>query len=205
MDPDLALLEAWRSGDQAAGEQLFARHFAAVFRFFEHKVAADADELVQQTFLACVRARDQFRGQSSFRTYLFTVARHELYRFLRRARRDGERLDFGVTSIGEIVTTPGTRVARDQDAARLREALARLPAEQQLLLELCYWHELEPAALAEVFEAPPATIRSRLFRARRALRELLEAGEGAGAGAAADPLVRSLTEADPGDEAEPRD
>jgi RNA polymerase sigma factor (sigma-70 family) len=189
MDPDLALLDRWRGGDQAAGHALFSRHFASVFRFFEHKCRGDADELVQQTFLACVRARDQFRGQSSFRTYLFTVARHELYRHLRKLRRDEERLDFGVTSIGEIVTTAGSKLARQQHAERLREALQSLPAEQQLLLEMCYWHDLEPTALAEVFDVPAATIRTRLFRARKALRERLQADV-----SPSDPMVVALTE-----------
>jgi RNA polymerase sigma-70 factor (ECF subfamily) len=189
VDADLDLLEEWRAGDQTAGQALFARHFEDVYRFFAHKCRGDADELVQQTFLACVRARDQFRGQSTFRTYLFAVARHELYHHLRKLRRDDERLDFAVTSIGEIVTTPGSRIAREQEAERLREALATLPAEQQLLLELCYWHELEPTQLAEIFEIPAVTVRTRLFRARQALRERL--GDRAGS---SDPLIRALQE-----------
>ena len=61
------------------GQQLFKRHFRKVYRFFETKSSDDADELVQATFLACVRAKDQFRGDSSFATYLFTIARHELH------------------------------------------------------------------------------------------------------------------------------
>ena len=65
-----------------------------MFRFFEHKCRGEADELTQQTFLACVKGRDQFRGDSSFRTYLFTIPRHELYAHLRRLKRD-ERVDFG--------------------------------------------------------------------------------------------------------------
>ncbi|MCI0355339.1 MAG: 2-amino-4-hydroxy-6-hydroxymethyldihydropteridine diphosphokinase, partial [Acidobacteria bacterium] len=48
---------------------LFGRHFADIYRFFERKVAGEPDELVQETFLACVRRRDQFRRQSSFRTF----------------------------------------------------------------------------------------------------------------------------------------
>ena len=61
----------------------------------------------------------------------------------------------------------GTRAAVEQ----LRAVLRELPAEQQLLLELHYWHELDAGALADVFEVPPGAIRVRLLRARRALRE----------------------------------
>ncbi|HEX7837930.1 MAG TPA: sigma-70 family RNA polymerase sigma factor [Kofleriaceae bacterium] len=168
---DLALLDRWRSGDAGAGEALFQRHFDSIYGFFETKCEADADELVQSTFLACLRARDQFRKESSFRTYLFTIARHELYRVLRGRQRDGARLDFELSSIAELVSTPGTRIARGQEHRQLVEALRSLPVEQQTLLELHYWEDMDIAALAEVFEMPQATIRTRLHRARKALRE----------------------------------
>ncbi|HMG55334.1 MAG TPA: sigma-70 family RNA polymerase sigma factor, partial [Kofleriaceae bacterium] len=128
---DLALLDLWRAGDTAAGEALFQRHFDSIYAFFETKCEADADELTQATFLACLRARDQFRKESSFRTYLFTIARHELYRVLRGRQRDGERLDFALSSIAELVSTPGTRIARNQEHRQLVDALRRLPVEQQ--------------------------------------------------------------------------
>jgi RNA polymerase sigma factor (sigma-70 family) len=175
VDRDRELLERWRAGDRGAGQALFARHFDSMYRFFVNKCEGDADELVQATFLACLRSREQFRGEASFRTYLFTIARHELYRVLRSRRRDGERLDFMDTSIAELVTTPGTQLARNAEHQRLLEAMRGLPVEQQILLELHYWEETDIAGLAAVFEAPAATIRTRLHRARKALRARLEA------------------------------
>jgi RNA polymerase sigma factor (sigma-70 family) len=168
MDPDLALLEAWRAGNRRAGEDLFARHFADIYRFFEHKTADDADELAQQTFMACVAGRDSFRAQSTFRTYLFAIARNQLYSHLRRAPQRAQ-IDFAITSLAEIVTSLATRLGRAQQIEQLRVALSELPADDQLLLELHYWHDLDAAALGEVFEAAPGTIRVRLLRARRAL------------------------------------
>jgi RNA polymerase sigma factor (sigma-70 family) len=199
VDADLILLERWRSGDRAAGEELFTRHFAEIYRFFEHKAGADADDLSQRTFMACVAAREQFRGQSSFRTYLFAIARNELYGYLRRRPR-GDELDFEVTSLAELVSSLSGRLDRARQAEQLREALRALPAEQQLLLELHYWHELDAAALAEVFATSAATIRVRLLRSRRALREQLRLrGVDALAGAT-DRLAKAAAE--PGD---PRD
>ncbi|HEX3766374.1 MAG TPA: sigma-70 family RNA polymerase sigma factor [Kofleriaceae bacterium] len=187
MDPDLSLLESWRAGDGRAGQDLFARHFADIYRFFEYKVGPDADDLTQRTFMACVDARDRFRGGSSFRTYLFAIARNQLYSFLRRLPR-AEHVDFEHTSIADLVTSPSSQLGRARDVERLRVALAMLPAEQQLLLELHYWHELDAEALGEVFEAAPGTIRVRLLRARRALRDRMEqvAAGGVGAGAASE-------------------
>lgn len=177
---DLMLLDQWRAGDTVAGQTLFQRHFDAIYGFFETKCDAHADDLTQATFLACVRARDQFRKSSSFRTYLFTIARNELYRLLRTHQRKDAKLDFELSSIAELISTPGTKLARDQEHRQLLGALQRLPVDQQTLLELHYWEELDIGALAEIFDAPTATIRTRLHRARKALRELMEGSAPAG-------------------------
>jgi RNA polymerase sigma factor (sigma-70 family) len=170
---DITLLERWRAGDATSGEALFQRHFDSIYGFFETKCEADADELVQATFFACLRAKDQFRKESSFRTYLFAIARNELYRVLRDRQRNA-KLDFELSSIAELVSTPGTRIARNQEHRRLLETLRALPVEQQTLLELHYWEDMGIAELATVFESPQATIRTRLHRARKALRDRME-------------------------------
>ena len=174
MDSDFDLLDRWRAGDNAAGQALLARHFDTLCGFFESKCGPDADDLVQRTMLACVASKDRFRKHASFRTYLFTVARHELYHYLHARRRDGQRLDFSITSIAELLTTPRSRMIKDADKLRVVEALRRLPVEQQTLLELHYWQELDIEALSEVLEIEPGATRVRLHRARKKLRELLE-------------------------------
>ena len=171
---DTSLLERWRAGDTQSGQALFRRHFDSIYGFFATKCPGEADELVQSTFLACVSAKDQFRGESSFRTYLFTIARHQLYRMLASRQRIAATIDFDVSSIAELVTTPGTRLARNEEHRQLVTALQRLPVEQQTLLELHYWQELGMAELAVVFEVTEQVIRTRLHRARKALQLRLE-------------------------------
>jgi RNA polymerase sigma factor (sigma-70 family) len=171
---DIALLDRWRTGDAEAGQLLFERHFDSIYGFFETKCEADADELTQATFLACLRAKDQFRKESSFRTYLFTIARNELYRVLRERQRQHEKLDFQLSSIADLVSTAGTKIQRNQEHRQMVDALRQLPVEQQTLLELHYWEDMEIGQLAEIFESPAATIRTRLHRARKALREQIE-------------------------------
>ncbi|NVB85393.1 MAG: sigma-70 family RNA polymerase sigma factor [Kofleriaceae bacterium] len=195
MDDELTLLERWRNGDATAGRDLFRRHFADIYRFFEHKVGGDADDLAQRTFAACVASRDRFRAQSSFRTYLFAIARNELYTYLRKLPR-GEHVDFQDTSIADLVTSLGARIDRARAIEQLRGVLRELPAEQQLLLELHYWHDLDAPALAEVFEVPPGTIRVRLTRARAALRDRLEALGPESFAGLNDQLVSSVTSAE---------
>ena len=173
MSSDFELLDRWREGDTAAGHALLARHFDTLCGFFESKLDRDADDLVQRTMLACVKSKDTFRKASSFRTYLFTIARHELFHHLRARHRDGQRLDFSITSVAELLTTPASRMIRDADKRRVVEALQRMPVEQQTLLELFYWQELDVDSISEVFELEPGATRVRLHRARKKLRELL--------------------------------
>jgi len=176
-DPDLALLDRWRAGDGAAGNQLFKRHFPSVYKFFEHKTDGEVDDLVQETFLACVNNRETFRRQSTFRTYLFAIARNVLLGHWRRARGTRPTLDFDEISIASLSTSVGTRLAKREDRSRLVAALRALPVEQQILLEMFYWEDLDRDQLAEVFEVETATIGSRLFRARQALQSGLGTGD----------------------------
>jgi len=173
LSTDYELLDRWRDGDAEAGNDLFRRHFSAVYRFFRDKVHGEADELIQATFLACVRARDQFRKDCSFRAFLFTLARHELYRYFRHKASSAD-LDFSVTSLADMGPSPSRLLELDQRRARLVRAVRRLPLQQQLLIELHYWEDMRPAELAQVFEIAEPTARVWLFRARKALRTQLE-------------------------------
>lgn len=193
VETDFELLDNWQAGDGEAGHALLARHFDSLCGFFESKCEQDADDLVQRTMLACVAGKQQFRRQSSFRTYLFSVARHELFHYLRSKHRNGERLDFLTTSVAEILTTPGSRLARHADHRRVVEALRRLPVEQQTLLELHYWQELDAEALGEILELTVNAVRVRLHRARAALRALLAIEPDAGD----DKLLETLGNARP--------
>jgi RNA polymerase sigma factor (sigma-70 family) len=174
VDDDLALLDQWCAGDRVAGNTLFKRHFESLYRFLAHKVEGDIDDLVQDTFMACMHSRNTFRRQSSFRTYLFAIARNTLYGYWRRRSGTREELDFEEISIASLSTSVGGRLTRREDRETLLLALRELSLEQQILLEMYYWEEFTRDQLADIFDVDTATIGSRLFRARQALRERLE-------------------------------
>lgn len=193
MADDFALLERWRAGDREVGELLFARFFAEIYRFFAFKIADKADDLVQQTFMACLKGRAQFRQEASFRTYLFAIARNELYMELRKPHR--HHVDLDVSSLDELVSSPSKQLGRAQELAQLRAALRVIPVEQQVLLELHYWHDLSAAELADLLATTPGAIRVRLVRARKALRDRLDPG--AAAALPDDPMSASLRAPEP--------
>lgn len=180
MSDDNELLRQWRDGDKRAGSELFSRHFDELYGFFRNKVTSSdvAEDLVQQTMLACVRNRDGFRGDSSFRTYLFTIARSrliDLYR--RRGRGEPEEV---VSMLPDPGQSPSTWFRDGERKRILVEALSRLSFEHQLVLELHYVRNFKGPELAKILDVPEGTIRSRLRRARAALlqhmSELSETG-----------------------------
>ena len=183
---DRELLEAWRAGDQSAGSELFERHFDALYRFFRNKSASPVEDLVQDTWLACVRRKDTVRD---FRTYLFTVARHELYEHWRKSGARQGDVEIGEISLADLGTSPSGVVARRAEHQLLLQALRAIPLDLQIALELTYWEGMDGPELAEVLGIPEGTVRSRLRRAR----ELLEARM---AELAADPGVLQSTTTD---------
>lgn len=172
---DAQLLEAWAGGDKAAGEALFERHFEAVARFFRNKLPADAahEDLIQQTFLGCVEARDRFRGDASFRSFLFAIAHRQLSKHWRTRSRD--RLDLQTVSVFELDASPSAALARDQQHQQLLLALRRIPIDSQVALELHYWESLTAAEIGEVLGVPLGTVKTRLRRAKQLLEAELRA------------------------------
>ncbi|MFV8756104.1 RNA polymerase sigma factor [Nannocystaceae bacterium ST9] len=171
---DLELLDAWRRGDARGGEQLFRRYFGQIERFFRNKLDVGVEDLIQSTFLACVEGRDRFREASSFRTYLFGIAHNLLLAHYRSKQRSV--VDFETTSVIDLGASPsGPLTRRDEHAALLR-ALRSIPLDFQIVLELGYWEDLSGPEIAEILGVPANTVRSRLARARAALRAALERG-----------------------------
>ncbi|MBX3127592.1 MAG: sigma-70 family RNA polymerase sigma factor [Polyangiaceae bacterium] len=169
---DFALLEEWRGGDTRAGNDLFERHFDAVHRFFSNKAPSDAADLVQRTFLGCVEAKERFRAQSSFRTFLFAIAHHELLGHWRRTKK--RAVDTSVSSLLDLEPSPSQLLARVGEERRLLEALRSIPMDLQIALELFYWEGLSGPEIAAVVGAPEGTVRSRLRRGLEALRARLD-------------------------------
>ena len=178
MEGDLALLERWRAGDAASGNELVRRHFSAVYRFFCNKVPEGVADLTQATFLALVEGHERLPVPASFRAYLLGVARYKLVHHLRGRYRKDAVFSPARVSVLEVQaassSSPTQRMAQGQDRELLDRALRSLPLDQQITLELHYWHELTVEEIAGVLERSPGTIKSRLHRARVQLKGCIE-------------------------------
>lgn len=177
-EDELGLLRRWKAGEQAAGRVLFDRYFRALHRFFRAKVGEAADDLAQATLLRSLEAADSIQRDSSFRAYLFTIARHQLYAWYRRRGRVTS-LDPEATTADELTPSPSLVVAHRSERRLLLESLRGVPLDSQVLLELHYWERLSSRELAAVLGVPASTVRSRLGKARQQLHtQLAELAKG---------------------------
>jgi RNA polymerase sigma factor (sigma-70 family) len=171
--PDGELLAAWQAGDRQAGGELIDRYFEAVRRFFQNKVADGIEDLIQQTFLACVQRRDSIRDPAAFKGYLFAAARSKLYDHL-RVRLRSPALDFEVSSVMDAGVSPSGVLAAREDERVLLAALRHLPVDLQIALELYYMQRVRGRDLEIALGVPPGTVRSRLRRGLEILRKRVE-------------------------------
>ncbi len=173
---DNALLEAWRGGDRRSGALLFERYYNSIARFFANKASRDADDLIQRTFLRCVEKTADIRKPSSFRFYLFGIARNVLLEYYKEKSRRHRRVDddFMITAIEDLGPTPSQVIANAREERLILRALRKIPLELQLILELYYWEELRARDLADVLEVPEGTVRTRIRRAKQLLEREIE-------------------------------
>ncbi len=176
---DLALFRSWQQGDVRAGETLMRRNYDRVHRFFEIKASFHADDLTQRTFLGCIERAAHMAIESSFRAYLFGIARNT---YLMSQRGEGRR-ERAVAVFGGVeppaATSVSALVARHQEQQLLLRAMEELPAETLMLIQLHYWEGMRAREIGEVVGIPTSTVTTQLMRARQRLREEIRDAPGA--------------------------
>jgi RNA polymerase sigma-70 factor (ECF subfamily) len=173
MESDEQLLADWAAGNQRMGSRLFGRYADRIYRFFATKVRDEHDDLVQRTFLKCLEAAKRGDEIGDAAALLFTIARNELFDHLRRRMREDARFSPEVTSLEDTGESPSLVMARTEQHRLLLAGLRRMPLEEQLVLELYYWEELEMESVARVLGISKSAAINRVHRAREALRERL--------------------------------
>lgn len=172
MDDTSALIERVLAADVEAFRELVERHQRRVFGFVRNMVRnrPDAEDLVQEVFVAVFRKLDSFDAKRShFSTWLLTIARNRCLNYLKRS---------SLPTASELDVESGTAQPLDtmlsgELQARLDAALDRLPLEQRTAFVLAEIQELPYAEIAIIEEVEAGTIKSRVSRARQRLREVL--------------------------------
>jgi len=173
---ELALVERFRRGDDSAFEEIVAQHAAAVAALANRLLAwpGDVDDVVQEVFVAAFLGLKKFRGESSLRTWLFTITVNKCrsFRFRRLRRLHCVAVEEAATL--ESQDRSGEVVALDQETlARVRRAIQTLPQKYREIVVLRYLQGLEVSEIRELLGITENATQVRLNRARKRLKEQL--------------------------------
>jgi RNA polymerase sigma-70 factor (ECF subfamily) len=174
MTSDEQLILELKQGSQPAFTELFLRYRERVWAFFRRRIndAAQAEELAQETFLAVLRGAQRYEPRATFRAYLFGIAFNILAAHRRKSVNDQKHVDVAPDEMPALSRT------NQEYALCVRQAVERLEGGQREVLMLREFEELSYEEIAKLLYVPVNTVRSRLFRARMALRDILAATPG---------------------------
>lgn len=173
------------AGHDAALNDLMERHATGVFHFLCRMLGNedDANDLAQETFARVFRARDSFRTDGRFSTWLFTIAANLARNQIRwRGRHPNVSLDAESDVTNQPLSStlratgasPTEAALAAERAAAVRAAVRQLPDDLREAIVLCEWEEKSVAEAAAIVGTTLKAIESRLYRARQALREKLK-------------------------------
>ncbi len=165
-DPDRALVARFQTGDDSAFDTLVGRHEEFVYNICMGVLtsADDAEDAMQETFLAAYRALKKFRGDSKVSTWLYRIAVRECLDISRKRKR--------TTSIEDEVFEPSVDDGTEDRAVQtvVRAALSKLPGHYRSALVLRYYGGLSYDEIAQSLGSSPSRVKMMLHRARRAFQ-----------------------------------
>ena len=172
---DEVLIGRIAGGDRLAMQVLFARHHVRVYRFVLRLVRneATAEDLISEVFLDIWRQAGKFEGRSAVSTWMLGIARFKALSALRK-RPEEELDDEAAEAIEDQSDDPETALAKKDKGSVLRQCLTKLSAEHREIVDLVYYHEKSVEEVAEIVGIPEATVKTRMFYARKKLSELLK-------------------------------
>jgi RNA polymerase sigma-70 factor, ECF subfamily len=171
-----SLIKRIAGGDKLAMQVLYTRHHVRIFRFVVRLVHDEsmAEDLISEVFLDVWRQADRFEGRSAVSTWLMSIARFKALS-ARRRRADAELDETIETTVADTADGPEATLEKKNQSDWVRHALTELSAEQREVIDLVYYHEQSVDEAAQVLGIPAATVKTRMFYARKKLGEWLKA------------------------------
>jgi RNA polymerase sigma-70 factor (ECF subfamily) len=173
---DDTLIQRIARGDQLAMRTLFVRHQIRLFRFLVRIVRDQtvAEDLLSDVFLDVWRTAEQFEGRSSVSTWLLAIGRLKALSKLRH-RTDVVLNDEMVSTIVDPADDPEILLERKNSSEILRKCVIALSPAHGQIIDLVYYHEKSVGEVAEIVGIPEATVKTRMFYARKQLATLVTA------------------------------
>ena len=193
--PEGELVALARRRDEPAIRELVRRNNQRLFRVARAVLSddAEAEDVVQETYVKAFTRLDSFEGRALFSTWLTRIALNEAFGRRRRKRPTAEleAIEAAQTGGAELIPFPGSAVPLDPEANASRREMNRLleelidglPAIFRIVFVLREIEEMSTEEVAAFLEIKPTTVKTRLFRARKLLRDAMEARVAQGFGA----------------------
>ena len=171
---DNILIARIASGDRLAMQTLFARHRVSVYRWVVRIVRDEAlaEDLLSEVFLDVWRQAAKFESRASVSTWLLAIARYKALSAQRR-RADVELDEEVVATIADPADDPERALQKKDQGELIRRALAKLSPEHSEIIDLVYYHGKSVKEVAEVVDIPEATVKTRMFYARKNLADMV--------------------------------
>jgi RNA polymerase sigma-70 factor, ECF subfamily len=172
---DEQLIARIAAGDRQALGLLYRRQHVRVYRFLLRLTnnAANAEDLTSDVFLEVWKQAPRFEGRSQVSTWVLAIARHKAISALRR--RVNEPLDNEMAEgIVDGSADPEAMLQEQETVTAIRQALTELSAAHREIVDLVYYHGKSIAEVAEIVGVPEATVKTRMFYARKRLAGLLD-------------------------------
>lgn len=172
---DEALMSRIAAGDREAMRALYVRHHVRVFRFVMRVVRnqAMAEDIISEVFLDVWRQAASFEGRSAVSTWLLAIGRFKALSALRR-KSEEELSDDAAAAIPDPAESPEVAVQKKDTGAILRKCLNALSREHREVIDLVYYQEKSVEEVARIVGIPEATVKTRMFYARKKLATLLK-------------------------------
>jgi RNA polymerase sigma-70 factor (ECF subfamily) len=170
------LLDAIRSGDRSAAEEMVERTYSAVFASL-FRLCADSDlaaDLTQETYQKAWAALPKFDGRSQLFTWLYRIAYTTFLNHIRRPRRVLSMDDEKVPDVSDGAPTAEQMLAADEESKRLRAAVLRLPEDLRFTVTAHFWGGLAVKEIARIEDITSVAIRKRLHKAFSLLEAILD-------------------------------
>jgi RNA polymerase sigma-70 factor (ECF subfamily) len=177
LNDDLRLIEEFRRGDSNALEMLIEGHWKKVFNFCWRLLGnrEDAEEATQRTFISAFSNMKKFRGDSSFKTWLFSIALNEC-RMNRRKHRPSAAITASANNI-EGTENPENEFYSRERTALLRKTLGRLPLKQRAVITLRINEELTFREIADALQCSVNSAKVNFQHGINRLKEMMGTGE----------------------------
>ena len=172
---DEALIARIAEGDKLAMQVLFARHRTPIYRWVLRFVGNEtiAEDLLSDVFLDVWRQAGRFEGRAAVSTWLLSIARFKALS-ARRRRTEAELDEIIETTVADSADNPEVALQRKSRNELVRAALMKLSPDHREIIDLVYYHEKSVEACALILNIPAATVKTRMFYARKKLAELVQ-------------------------------